>query len=565
MRIEEWKRDHPLLTRTIFSLVSAGLLTGLVWYLMQWLQMVRGAPSVLNSLNAVPLLLPVVALAMLIVAFRPRRASITHGSAHWATARELKKADLIVTGRQQQQRDAAPAESTLLVGYRGRAAIGLPERRQESHVLIVAPTGKRKSSGFFVPALLAERGHRSLFINDVKDELYPLTAGMMSRYHDVLLFSPTRPTYSNRYNPLTHINTSKDARDFAAAWVSNTGLSLEEFYNTASRTLITALVLHLIDTEAQPPLSRLADLVSDKTLEEIKQLLLSSQSKRARSTAGAFLQTIEGNPKLSTGIMLGVANRFSILVDSQDYRQVTSHNEIDFARMIDGDRPSALFLSVPASATTELQPLTATLIMQMMNYLTRRAEQERGGRLPRPFALYLDEFANAGRIPEIERHITLIRGAGMAVIGAIQDFGQLDRIYGRDVADTLLSNFTTQIALPGLGQREAEYYSRRLGQATVLSTSRSTTTSTDRASATTATTTRSEAGRSLLLPEEIRQMSIGEFLLISDNTAPVRGQFKTYIERPELQAWLKLPIRRMRRIRVVEEKEESRPAPETLK
>jgi type IV secretion system protein VirD4 len=526
----------------------------------------------MNSLNTIPLLLPVVVLAVLISVFRPRRDSVTHGSAHWATRRELKQADLILSAQEPHKLLPSPSSSngqrqeasSLLVGYRGRLAIGLPERRQESHVLIVAPTGKRKSSGFFVPALLEERGHRSLFINDVKDELYPLTAGAMSQDHTILLFSPTRPTYSNRYNPLAHISTSKEARDFAAAWVSNTGLSQEEFYNTASRTLITALVLHLVDTEKQPPFSRLADVVSVTALEEIKLLLLSSPSKRARATAGAFLQTIEGNPKLSSGVMLGVANRFSILVDSQDYREVTSQNEIDFARMIDGERPTALFLSVPASATADLQPLTATLIMQMMNYLSKRAEQEPGGRLPRPFALYLDEFANAGRIPDIERHITLIRGAGMAVIAACQDFGQLDRIYGRDISDTLLSNFTSQVVLPGVGQREAEFYSRRLGFATVTSTSRSVSTSSDRGTATSATTTRSEAQRSLLLPEEIRQMPIGQFLLISDNAPPVRGRFRTYIERPELQDRLKLPIRRTRRVlRIVEEKKTD-PAPEHL-
>src|SRR5262249_54989706 len=156
--------------------------------------------SPLQALNA-QLLVPLFLLTLSLLALRPSKSSTTHGSAHWATLSELKQANLTGHKAAPTNNGQTAPESLLLVGYRGSLPIALTERQQESHVLIVAPTGKRKSSGFFIPALLAERGHRSLLINDVKDELYRLCAGTMSKYHDVLLFAPTNPVWSNGYNP----------------------------------------------------------------------------------------------------------------------------------------------------------------------------------------------------------------------------------------------------------------------------------------------------------------------------------------------------------------------------
>jgi len=564
--LEEWRIDHPTLFLILRALVSPALVLLTGWLLIQ---------DTFNSLfgtalnYAAPdihwwLLFPfALSLGFFVVCVQPARTSITRGSSHWATLAELRSAHLINTpsaplaavpqlpaaGGTTAASPMDTLESILEVGRRGKYTIALTERQQESHVLIVAPTGKRKSSGFFIPALLQERGHRSLLINDVKGELYQMCAGALSRYHDIWVYSPTRPARSHGYNPLAYIETSKDARDFASTWVSNTGISREAFYNVASTVLITALVLHLIDSEREPPLYRLAELAI-KPLAELKAILLSS-SERARNTAAPFLQTIDMDPRLASGISLGVSNRFSLLIDSPDYRQVTATNQIHFEQMTDGPRPVALFLNVPVSAAKDLRAPTSSLIMQLMKFLTRRAEQEPGGRLPRSFALYLDELLNAGRINDLEEYITYVRGEGVSVIGAAQDFGQIDRVYGPEIRNTFLSNFTTQIVLPGIGEREGDYYSRRLGTTTVETTS--TTKSNNQgsgnqegllslfASQPTSTTT-SETQRALMLPEELRTMPLGSFVMISDNAPPVRGQFRTYIERPELQALLNLPI-----------------------
>ena len=288
--MQAWKQDHPTLSALLYYGVGIPLflIACMACLYVVFIHRSFGLTAILSAL-------PAVLLAGCLYVVKPRRTATSHGSAHWATLGELKQAKLIaaptgqgtqlLAGPGQPHGQAAP-ESLLLVGYRGRHAIALTERQQESHILIVAPTGKRKSSGFFVPALLGERGHRSMIVNDLKGELFALTAGAVSRYHKVQLFSPTHPERSNGYNPLSHIRTSKQARDFATSWVENTGLSREVFYNNASMVLIVASVLHLIDTEPGAPLAKLAELLSSNTLDSMKTLLLNSQSERARRTAG---------------------------------------------------------------------------------------------------------------------------------------------------------------------------------------------------------------------------------------------------------------------------------------
>ena len=561
--LDTWKSDHTILSRCFFYVAFLLFAASGIFAVYEFIYPLLLSSSQVTQVQAPPWwsLAPLVVFLLVLFPLRPEGVSRTHGSAHFATLPELRRAQLIhkpvpVAPATTTALLPAPGETTavavagavrldegpeslLELGWRGhrRTMIALTEKQQESHVLIVAPSGKRKSSGFFIPALLQERGHRSLIINDVKDELYRLTAGAVSRYHQVFVFSPTRPERSNGYNPLAHISTSKEARDFARTWVENTGVSAEAFYNDAAKNLITAGVLHLIDTEAAPALAQLADLLATKTLDEIKTILLASSSARARNTANAFLQALDLNPKVSSGILLGTANRFSMLLDSEDYRQATSYDDLDFEALVSGGRPTALYINVPASATEDLKPLTSVLLSQIMTYLTKRAEEEPDGRLPRHVVLYLDEFANAGRLPDVEKNLTLVRGAGIAYILAIQDFGQLDQIYGRNIGDTILSGTTTQITLPGVGQREAEYFSNRLGMATVQQ--RSTGTSTRQGGLlargdVTTSTTQSETKRPLMLPEEIRQMPIGQFVMVSDNAAPVLGTFHTYIERPQL-------------------------------
>ena len=342
-----------------------------------------------------------------------RQPDTTYGNAHFATDQEIRHSGFL-----------AEEQESLIIGESKRLLVGVPPLGQQEHVLLIATTGAGKSTGIIIPGLLSETGRRGIFVNDMKGELYQKTAGALSQHLPVSLFSPTRPQASVHYNPLAHIHSQEDAEDLAACWTANTGVSREEYYNQVAQLLLTAAVLHLVDTEADAPFSRLADLLSGTTFDQIQSILTNSKSKRARDIASSFLSSVGQDTKLAGGIMSGMATRF-LLMKNPTLRTLTSthadtqHN-LSFARL--SQRPEALFLSIPASDTRRLRPLTSLLVMQMMNHLTRQSQ-------PKPFVLYMDELANIGKIPHYAEHISLVRGQGIALIQAIQSLSQLSAVY----------------------------------------------------------------------------------------------------------------------------------------
>jgi type IV secretion system protein VirD4 len=443
------------------------------------------------------------------------KASAAHGTAHWAT---LKEAEPFFALRGT----AAQQESQLPLGtYRKRPLI-LKEKQLEEHVLIVGPSGKGKTAGVIVPGILSEQGRRSLVMIDPKQEIVRLTAGAVTRHMRIQLFAPTQPERSQRYNPLAFIHSMEDAEDFAACWVSNTGRSSDPFWDRNTELLITATVLHLRAQRPDAPFSALADLLAGTSFDEMDALLAASPSLDARRIAGTFMKDLKLNEKTAGGVLTDVAGRF-FRVQNPKIRAVTASNELDFSAMI--DEPTALYLSIPASAAERLQPLTACLLMQMFAAFLERAERSPEGRLPRGVTCYLDEFANAGRIPHMSQRITMLRSSRVALVLAVQNYAQLDALYGPEQKQTILSNASTHLVLPGSGQEEVEFYSKRIGNTTAIG---QTMNRNALAREGDANQGQQEIGRKLIMPEELRTMKRGQLLLLSDTIAPLIIQNTPY-------------------------------------
>jgi len=515
---------------TIDTLVSFG-----PPYLFQWIQHTWPDPvSVL-----IPVLLiggeALISAAVAYGSYRrlikppppPEPTPTTHGSAHWAN-------DTADEQRYHYQQSRQKQSQLVLGTYKG-TWLALSEEQQESHVLIVAPTGQGKTTRFIIPGLLREYGHRSLFIIDPKQELVSATMGRLAKYHRCLLFAPQQPASSHTYNPLAHIHTLEDAQDFAACWVANTGKSQEPFWDRSAELLITATVLHIRKIEPDAPLSRLADMLVGMPYQQLKDALIGSPAQGARDVASAFLTNLALNERLAGSILTDIANRF-FLLRSENIQTVTASNELDFSKMVDA--PTALYLSIPASAADRLRPLSACLLMQMFAAWQARAEASPRNRLTRPIACYLDEFANAGTVPHMARRISMFRSSRVALILAIQNFAQLDDVYNEDVRKTILANTTTHLVLPGVSQDEAEYYSRRCGDTTIHSTSKSTGWT---AGNWQETTTRSEARRPLITPDEVRRLPKGAVLMVSDNAAPMIIANRPYYDDSDMVAAVGLP------------------------
>jgi type IV secretion system protein VirD4 len=459
----------------------------------------------------------------------------TFGSAHFATLAEVEAAHLI------PRKEQARYESYLYLGAflaqkpRARAPlVALSQRQQEAHVLVVAPTGRGKTAGVIIPNLLLEAGKRSLFINDTKGELVDKCAGNLERDHICLVFSPTRPSKSHHYNPLAHIDSMDDAEDLAAAIVHNTGESNEQFWNNAAQLLITAAILHIKAATPNAPFSAFVQFLCGSSLQDVKTTLLASPSMQARAVATSFINALGLNERLSGSIMVELATRLFSMTNT-NISDFTADDDIDFSEFI--ARPTAVFLSIPASDAKRLRWLSSCLIMQLMKFLTKQAESM-GGRLQRPAALYLDEFGNS-YIPHYPEYISLVRSAGIALLMTIQGFGQLEQTYGAEGKETILANATTHIIFSGMGMTECNYYSERLGESTVQVHSSSVT-------GITQTATQSHAQRRLMYPDELRRMQDGQLIVLSENVSPVQVHNVPYFLQDYLVGMIRpytLPIR----------------------
>src|SRR5450755_1576603 len=460
----------------------------------------------------------------------PRRT--TYGSSHYATWRETwpfsrRRQRRVKKTRRRTTPQSVSPESRFVIGKYRWQTIALTEKQQEEQVMITGPNGSGKSSQLLIPSLLCEQGSRSLFIADLKNELFSVTAGTVARSHQVWLLAPTRLGESHGYNPLAHIRSAADANLFARCWVKNTGESKEPYWASNAQLLITAAVLHLRTAEPNAPFSRLNELLTEQPFEELEELLSKSPSVAARKKAGTFLDNMKRNERLIGSIMTDIGNRFQIF-DGEGVTEVTATNEIDFEVMI--DVPTALYLSIPRSETELHQPLLACFTTQMFRSWERR------GVLPRGIACYLDEFANLGYIPKFESFISTARYLHVALLIAIQSASQLDDVYGKDAAKTIKNNANTHIVFPGVGLEETKYYSERIGEATVQTES-----TTQREEASGRSSTQSETKRPLMTPDEIRTMPKRAVLVVPSSSAPMRVRTKPYFEDGRLARQANIP------------------------
>ncbi len=458
------------------------------------------------------------ALGLLLQSGSMESRRTVHGSARFAGWWEIWRAGYAAGHRQNR----------FTLGTHGLQTVALTDWRQREHVLGIAPPGQGKTSGIIIPNLCQERGERGLLANDPKGELYATCAGPLSRHLSVLAFAPLRPDISIHYNPLAHVRTTEDAEDLAAAWIENTGLASQTFWNDTARLLVQAMILHLRAEEPGAPFGRLADLLGSSSFDQVRQILKNSRSKDARALGATFVANASGDPKLVAWIMTGMATRFMVL-RNPTVRELMApdqdpHRNLSFIELI--NRPQALFLLIPAQHVDRLKPISACLIMQLMNHLTR-------SQVTRPFAFYLDELCNAGRIPHYERHISLVRAQGMALFQMIQDFGQLRRVYGPNEARTILACSNTKIFFPGVGKEEAEYASELLGETTVKTSSiqRGRAGISERVS---------YASRRLMTADEVRRLRRRELLVVASNVAPMRLRSRPYFRTRRLRKLITL-------------------------
>jgi type IV secretion system protein VirD4 len=389
----------------------------------------------------------------------------------------------------------------------------LPQLLTYRHVLILGATGTGKSRGFYLPnlELLAGTG-ASVFVNDTKSELWNTASGYWKR---AVRFAPLDPGSSSPLNwiPLCTDENQTLTLKLARTIITNGGDSKnkEAFWDKAETALLAALFAHVATTETPTP-AFAYDILHERDMNGVAEILFSSKSRLARQQARVFW---DAGDKLRGSVFTGARVSLTWLGDAKIRRFTSSTlKPINFAEMRAGK--TGVFWCLPVKAIATLRPLTALVLTLTMEQL----KETKGS----PVYMMLDEFANIGAIPDFSTEITLLRSERVPVIAGIQSFAQLAERYGHDAARTIAENFQTKLVLAGLEFDSAERISKHLGELTIIERRDSHTSKGWFGEGASRTRSLQKYARRLLTANEITQLADDEVLIVSANKKPFIAQ-----------------------------------------
>ena len=413
------------------------------------------------------------------------------------------------------QAEAAPLMSPgpFLLGLWGasRTPLYLTEERLSGHVLVVGPSRSGKTAGAIAPnLLLRDPARESVVVLDVKAgprSLWNVTAGRYgARAH---LFCPLFEG-SVGYNPLARIASIGAAQRKAALLVQNTtprGLSGDaHVYAAATADLAALLFLHVQQDR----------LRGGHTVESVhrlamggpgflREVLRSSHVAEVRERHGIFSAR---ERRVQEAAVTGLLERLAPWADPL-VGEATSH-DTDLGRI--GQEPTALYILLPEADGARLQPLVAWLIADLLDELVEQAEREG---LRCPVRLYLDEFRQFGYLPGLSEALPTLRERGISVLLGVQVLSQIEEVYGRVEARTLVANTETKLLFRAGDLETARMISAWMGRTTVPAVSVTTRGRGDHSM------TVYPCVRPLMPPEDVTRIPDGAVIVLAGSSPPL--------------------------------------------
>lgn len=459
----------------------------------------------------------------------------THGTASWASAAEFYGGSGLILGRGMEP---------------GGQFIRLPA---EGHVLTVAPTGTGKGVGVVIPNLLVHPG--SAVVNDIKGENYAVTARQRrSEGHAVYGLDPfgvvseawqTKygiPAADACYNPLdlvdhTGLDALDDAKMIAEMLVVSEADSKSdggEFWDREAKALLAGLILHVCASEVgtRRSLPRVRELLTLPAPEWELVLKHMAESTACDGVVARTANNLLGADQRTKNNIITSAKTHTHFLDSPRMRRILSSSSFDILDL-KRDRVT-LYLILPPTRIDSYKPWKRLMIGCSLLATTRVPGKPAGGHR---ILIIPDEFANMGKMANIQRDYTLLRGYGVTFWLLVQDFSQLERLYG-DSWKSFVSNAAVLQAFGTADNYTAEYLSERMGEATIL-TRGSNAGDSHKLTGLVATKQRgentSEKGRRLMFASEILAMdpARGEQLLFFTGKRPLMARRLRYFAEPE--------------------------------
>ena len=437
------------------------------------------------------------------------RHGMEYGSARWGNAQDIepfmapKFADnIILTKTERLMMSNRPPD---------------PKNARNKNVLVVGGSGSGKTRFWLKPNLL--QCHSSYVVTDPKGTIV-LECGqaMLKNGYRVKVLNTINFKKSMHYNPFSYVHSEKDILKLVTTLMTNTkgeGSGGDPFWEKSERLLLTALIAYLhyeAPVEEQNFATLLEMLNTMQVLEDDEEyqnpvdLLFEDLAKaKPNSFAGRQYKLYKlAAGKTAKSILISCGARLAPF-DIQELRDLTMYDELQLDTL--GDKKTALFLIMSDTDST-FNFLISMVYTQLFNLLCDKADDVYGGKLPIHVRCLIDECANIGQIPNLEKLVATIRSREISACLVLQAKSQLKAIY-KDNADTIIGNMDSQIFLGGSEPGTLKDLSEMLGKETIDAFN----TSDTRGNSPSYGTNHSKLGHELLSRDEIAVLDGGKCIL----------------------------------------------------
>ena len=442
------------------------------------------------------------------------RHGMEYGSARWGTPKDIepfmapKFADnIILTKTERLMMSNRPPD---------------PKNARNKNVLVVGGSGSGKTRFFIKPNLLqcdSKNFPVSFVVTDPKGSIgVECGEALLKHGYKLKFFNTINFSKSMRYNPMAYIHSEKDVLKLVTALMTNTkgeGQGGDPFWDKAERLLLVSLIayLHYEAPVEEQNFATLLEMLNtmqvsedDETYQNPVDLLFEDLGKKKPKSFAVRQYKLYklAAGKTAKSILISCGARLAPF-DIQELRDLTMYDELQLDTL--GDKKTALFLIMSDTDST-FNFLISMVYTQLFNLLCDKADDVYGGKLPIHVRCLIDECANIGQIPNLEKLVATIRSREISACLVLQARSQLKAIY-KDNADTIVGNMDSQIFLGGSEPTTLKDLSEMLGKETIDAFN----TSDTRGNSPSYGTTFQKMGHELLSRDELAVLDGGKCIL----------------------------------------------------
>ena len=435
--------------------------------------------SIVPSFHPVDLCVGIAAAALIRLAVyvngknaKKFRKNVEYGSARWGTAEDIApyvdpdfRNNIILTQTESLTMNNRPKD---------------PKTARNKNVLIIGGSGSGKTRFWLKPNLMqctSEKYPCSFVVTDPKGSIAVECGNLLRKQgYRIRILNTINFKKSMKYNPFAYIHSEKDILKLVTTLIANTtgnAKSGDDFWVKAETLLYTALIgyIYYEGKDEEKCFSTLIEMINAMEVHEDDEEfqnnvdLMFEELEKEKPNHFAVRQYKKyklAAGKTAKSILISCGARLAPF-DIQELRDLTAYDELELDTL--GDRKTALFLIMSDTDDT-FNFLIAMCYTQLFNLLCEKADDVYGGRLPIHVRCLIDEAANIGQIPKLEKLVATIRSREISCCLVLQAQSQLKALY-KDNADTIIGNMDATIFLGGKEPTTLKELSTALGKETV--------------------------------------------------------------------------------------------------